>query len=240
MNYEDIKFLPPNKVFSFYREDIKKDSPIEVLVDTHEPDTIFEALKGHGFMPIRKTLDVGDYVFEGGIAFERKSSDFLNFQDVLMKSKELLNTYSHAYLIIEQNIGTLLKLKNTYNRTSTSTNFAQLFGVIGSLSSIGMPPIFAQNQYFLVSIMASIVKKLLDTKDRTIGKIDNIRYATNSDYLKGVYLNLPGVGEKISEALLKKYSTLESLMSAKKEDLMNIENIGQGKAEKIYKFLHQE
>ncbi|MEM4066484.1 MAG: helix-hairpin-helix domain-containing protein [Candidatus Micrarchaeaceae archaeon] len=240
-NFDEIKFLPPSKIFSYYRQDIKGAEPIEVLVDTHEPEEIFKALEGYGFAPKRKTLDVGDYVFEGGIAFERKSGDFINFGDVILKAQELKSTYPFAYLVVESNLGALLKSKNRYSHmNSSTTNFEQLFGTVAALAAFGVPPLFCQNQYFLVKIMATIVKKLLDTKDRELGKIDGIRYATDKDYIFGMYLNLPGVGRKLAENIMKVYPTIESLMSASKEDFEKIDKIGPGKAAKIYNLLHKK
>jgi ERCC4-type nuclease len=238
-NFDEIKFLPPEKLFSFYRQEIKGDSPIEVLVDTREPQEIFDALAGYGFVPKRKMLDVGDYVFEGGIAFERKAGDFLNFGDVILKSQELIASYPRPYLIVELNVGTILRSSNRYSQKGSSTNFEQLFGTIGRLGAIGVPPIFCQNQYFLVKTMVEIVKKSLDTKDTALGKIDGLRYSTDSDYLRGMYLNLPGVGHVLADSLLKKYPKLELLMAATKEDLQSIDKIGRGKADNIFRVLHQ-
>ncbi len=238
MLYDDLCFLPPKKLFAYYRADVKHDEKIKVLVDTHEPENIAEMLSNLNYEVIRKTLDVGDYVFEGGIAFERKSTDFNNYSDVLVKAKELKSVYyDSAYLIVENNLTTLLKLKNNYNN-NYKANENQLIGLIGALASIGMQPIFAQNSYFAVRIMDNIVKKSLDLKDREILQIDNIRYATDKDYLRGIYMNLPGVGNKIADELLKIAPNLETLMSLSIEDLMKVNNIGKTKANKIYTFLH--
>jgi ERCC4-type nuclease len=240
MEFDDIKFLPPEKIFSFYRQVVKGEAPISVMVDTHEPQEIFDALSGYGFAPIRKTLDVGDYVFEGGIAFERKAGDFLNFGDVILKSQELVMTYPHPFLIVEANIGSLLKAKNYYSKGLSSTNFEQLFGTVGRLGDIGVPPLFCQNQYFLVKTMVEIVKKILDTKNTSLGKLDGLRYTTDDDYLRGMYLNLPGVGQVIANSLLKKFPSLEELMGASKEDLQAIDKLGKVKVDKIYKILHRK
>ncbi len=239
MLYDEICFLPqPRKIFAYYRNDIKKDEKIKVLVDTHEPDNITEMLSNMNYEVIRKTLDVGDYIFEGGIAFERKSTDFNNYSDVLTKAKELKSVYHDtAYLIVENSLTALLKIKNNYNK-NYKANENQIIGLIGALASIGMTPIFAQNSYFAVRIMDNIVKKSLDLKDRELLQIDNIRYATDKDYLRGMYMNLPGVGSKIADELLKIAPNLEKLMSLSIDDLMKINNIGKVKANKIYSFLH--
>jgi Fanconi anemia group M protein len=240
MLYDDICFLPPKKLFSYYRADVKKDSKIKVLVDTHEPDNIAEMLTSLGYEVIHKTLDVGDYIFEGGIAFERKSTDFNNYNDVLTKALELKSIYpDSSYLIVESNLTALLKIKNNYNNNYKS-NENQLIGLLGALASVNIPPIFVQNTYFAVRVMDSIVKKSLDLKDREILKIDNIRYATDKDYLRGIYLNLPGVGRKIADKLLEVAPNLEALMALSVDDLMKIENIGKLKANKIYSFLHPQ
>ncbi|MEM3844962.1 MAG: helix-hairpin-helix domain-containing protein, partial [Candidatus Parvarchaeota archaeon] len=207
------------------------------IVDSHEPQSIADKLRSLGYNVTIKELDVGDYVFEGGIAFERKSLDFLSYSDVITKCMELKQVYPHPFLIVEQNVNYLMKVGNKYGSVKSSIVYSQIFGAIASLALRGIPPIFVGEQSNLIYLMDRIVSKFYDGKDRENFTIENIRVAKGEDYTLGMYLNLPGVGKEIAERIIKKYPSVMDLINAKLEDLEEIEGIGKVKARNIYNTL---
>ncbi len=53
-------------------------------------------------------------------------------------------------------------------------------------------------------------------------------------------LGIPNVGIKTAKDLVKKYKSLENIKNAKKEELVEIRDIGEVVAEEIYKFFHDD
>jgi len=74
-------------------------------------------------------------------------------------------------------------------------------------------------------------QNLIDALDKSKDcKLDSFIYA----------LGIPNVGIKTAKDLVKKYKSLENLRKAKKEDLVEIRDIGDIVAEEIYKFFHDD
>lgn len=243
LTYSDIKFNPPNKTFAYMRQIMLNNGAlvgdsIDLLVDTHEPPEIANAFKKLGYNVKYKTLEVADYLFEGGIAFERKSSDFTNFQDVITKSREIRDTFKKSYLIVEKNIGQLIMNKRAYGKTPFDVLDNQFAGLIARLSIEKMTPIFCHTREFMINVMDRIVRKELELDDfEDAGRIAGFRVATSEDYTMALYVNIPGIGNKFAELMIEKYPSMDKLMKASIEELTEIEGIGNVRATKIYNSL---
>jgi ERCC4-type nuclease len=243
LGYSDIKFNPPKKSFAYMRQIMLNNgtlvgNSIDLLVDTHEPPEIANAFKKLGYNVKYQTLEVADYLFEGGIAFERKSSDFTNFADVITKAREIKETFPKSYLIVDKDIKQLIMSKRMYGKTPFDVVDNQFAGLIARLSIEGMHPIFCHSQEFMVNVMDRIVRKELDLDDfDTVGKIAGFRIATSEDYTMALYVNIPGIGGKFALKILEKYPSMDKLMKASIEELTEIEGIGTGRATKIYNSL---
>ena len=235
MDYEDIKFNPPQNVFKLYREAVKKGQPYSALVDTRESDKREELVQKEGFTTQRKQLDVGDYVFEGGTAFEYKAGDFANFADVLTKARELKQTYKYAYVAIAGDFKGFVY--NRFGKREMWQILPQLTGLVSTLVAEGIPPVFASSEYFAVKTMCAIARKNLEIEP-TIHSIANIRVASDTDYTKAMYVNLPGIGGQIATKLMSVYPDMDALMKADFRDLGKVDGIGRTKALKIYHLLH--
>lgn len=243
LSYSDIEFNPKGDIFSFFRNYLTQkdilDGKIDVLVDKREPAKYGIKLKNLGYNVEYRTLEIGDYVFEGGIAFERKKFDFLNFKDVLQKAMELKKIYRYPYLIVEGDIRNISFQKGFYGKPNYSLG-AQMSGLISSLVVRGMTPIFCSDFDHFFQIMEGIVKKHLDGKDRENDyKIEGFRIANGPDYTRAMYANLPNVGPKTADSLYEKYRTISELIKAKIDDLQEIDGIGKKTAEEIFKILHK-
>ena len=245
MNYDQIKFNPTDsQIFSYYRQDlieagaIKDD--IEVLIDTREGRSDVEPIlvEEGAIVAGKKELDVGDYGFTGGTWFERKSFDFLNFGDVIMKASELVSMYPHPYVITDISMDKLIAILSKRTTRPYGQIHNQMIGVVASLAVRGVPPIFCPDKRTMVRTMISIARKHLDTKDREITKLQGARIATADDYLMGMYLNLPGIGRTLAEKLKEKFPTLKALVNATEEDFTSIPKIGGVKAKKILEIIN--
>ena len=241
MSYDDIKFNPKGDLFLTLRQmmiDKYGDATIDAIVDSHEPKENVTELQNRGFNVEVKQLEIGDYVFEGGIAFERKKNDFLNYNDVIQKAMELKKVFKHPYLIVEGDMKNLLYVHSMYSTMQMGASIKQTAGLVSSLCVRGIPPIFTTNRSNMFDIMQGIVTKHLDGKDRKNDrKIEGFRVVTNTDLTLALYMNLPGVSYNIAELLKEKYPTMVDLLKAEPEDLMSIDKIGQKRANGIYNAL---
>ena len=209
----------------------------ELFIDTRERKEFTSMFKNYGYEVKNKQLSVGDYAI-GDVGFEHKYTDFLDFEDVLMKCKELQYAYKYPILIVELSMEKLLELSKKYGNSKWKE--AAFFGLVGSLTERGIPPIFTGNKTLMVQTMHSIIKKHFDGISRpTLTEIPQKRIATDKDSLLGVYMNLPTIGYELAKALLEKFPSLSNLINATKYDLMTIQGIGEGRAMKVYEFLHK-
>lgn len=245
LNYDQIKFNPPDgKMFSYYRQDLIESKVIsdvlEVVIDVREGRSDTESMFPEEGASIagKFEFDVGDYGFTGGTWFERKSFDFLNFGDVILKASELAATYPHPYVITDISMDKLIAILSKRTSRPYGQIHNQMIGVVASLAVRGVPPIFCPDKRTMVRTMIAIAKKNLDTKDREITRLQGARIATADDYLMGMYLNLPGVGRTLAEKLKEKYPTLKSLVGATESDLTSIPKIGSVKAKKILELIN--
>jgi ERCC4-type nuclease len=209
----------------------------ELVIDTRERKEFTQMFKNYGYEVKNKQLSVGDYAI-GDLGFEHKYTDFLDFEDVLMKCKELQYAYKYPILIVELSMEKLLDLSKKYGNSKWKE--ATFFGLVGSLTERGIPPIFTGNKTLMVQTMHSIIKKHFDGISRPIlTEIPQKRIATDKDSLLGVYMNLPTIGYELAKVLLEKFPSLSNLLNATKYDLMTIRGIGEGRAMKVYEFLHK-
>ena len=242
MNYNDIKFNPKN-IFAYYRQDLIDQNLIndqlEVIIDTREKKSEIADIFLEEKINIQEmTLDVADYLFVGGTAFERKSFDFLNYSDVITKASELVFTYPYPYLIVDMPLEKLIAISVKKLHKSYGEILNHMIGLIASLSVRGVPPIFCIDKRTMVRIMISIAKKNLDTKNRLIEKLQGRRNTSNNDAIQGMYANIPGIGNKLAIQLQKQYPTLKLLANATIDDLIKIDKIGRKKAEEIIKIIN--
>ena len=210
------------------------------MVDVREKDDkIVEMISKEGAELAGKyEFDVGDYGFVGGTWFERKSFDFINFGHLIDQAEEMVLTYPHPYIIVDTPLSTLIAIISKRMGRPYAQLQSQIIGVIASLASRGVAPIFCPDKSTMARVMVEIAKKNIDTKSREINKLQGIRFASHDDYLTAIYLNLPGVGRKLAGELKAKYPNLKSLVNTNIDDLTSIPKIGQTKAKKILEVIN--
>ncbi len=245
MNYENIKFNPPNtEMFAIYRADLIEAGLIQDTLDTafdvreSRSGTEGILIEEGANITFRGEIEVGDYGFIGGTWFERKSFDMMNFGDVILKASELVATYPKPYLITDISLDKLTAILSKRTSRPFGNILNQFVGMIASLSVRGVPPIFCPDKRTMVRTMIAIAKKNIDLKDREITRLQGARIATADDYITGIYLNLPGVGRTLAAKLKEKYPNLKTLVQATEEELTSIPKIGSVKAKKILNIIN--
>ncbi len=201
-------------------------------VDYREPMDIVELLERRsGERVLRANLEVGDYR-HGEVGFERKSMDFLRFDDVLAKASELLKFYEKAYLVVDVSLEELVAEAQARGRRYLSG----LFGTIGALASMGIPPIFAGSREALVEVMISIARKAGEEREILLRPIKT-RPVSMDDWRINVLIGLPLVSVKRARALLLHFGSIRRLANASASEIMKVEGIGEKIAKKIHEIM---
>src|SRR3990167_1270123 len=128
-------------------------------VDLREPQEMIDRFPGADVT----TLDVGDYLYDNQVGFERKAGDFLNFERTIGECTELSLAYPFHFLVVE---GTLPQVVSQASKIYSRPMLMPLLGMCASLAVRGVPPIFCGKQEFMVLLMERVAVKCLDDKSR--------------------------------------------------------------------------
>ena len=209
---------------------------IKVIVDYHEPTKIAEQLKKKGFDVEIQNLEIGDYVLpDYNLGIERKSSDFQNIGDVIMKSTELSKSFKYHYLLVEDNFPAVI---SKANRRIGRNMYFSFIGATASLSVRGTPPLFLGNQTNLINVMSRIFDKISDGKDR-LSEVEALRPVPKSDDIAiRVLTGFEGIGRGTAEKILEHYHNLYEFFNTDMIELTSIKGIGKEKANKIWNIIH--
>jgi Fanconi anemia group M protein len=174
---------------------------------------------------------VGDYIC-GVVGVERKSDDFLDFDRVVMQAKELkANFGDKAYLIVECNLDELVeKSKEHFHQDMTNS----ILGMVASLAArVGIVPLFLSNEKYMAYVMKGIFEKGNDGK-----KVENIKpirpRETKHDREVHVICGYQNIDHILAERLLNHFGSIQAIVMATKEQLMEVEGIGDIKAQQIF------
>ena len=174
--------------------------PTGWVVDTREPPEIQEYFRRLGAKV--SILEVGDFVFNDVVGFERKSSDFLGFDRMLSQTHELVRRYPSAFLLVEKNLDELII---EANRLHTPTALNHVMGVIASLCVRGTVPLFCSNQGILTMLAERIAKKATDSKDRDVITDLRTRQFSADSVALSILLGFPGLGIRRAQTVVEYY-----------------------------------
>jgi len=204
---------------------------LRVIVDIHEPKEIIEKLERLLVPTMVKSITPGDYII-GDVGIERKS--IYDFHQSIIKRRifeqiaRLNEAYGRSILIIEGDLNQLYKERD----------YRPYIGAIVAITvDLKTPIIFTRNKdetaYALRSIWSRMVKK---------GEITTIRYKPKildeNERKLFILQGFPDVGPKLAERILLRFRTLKNFFNASIDQLMNVEGIGEKKAEEIYKLIN--
>jgi len=208
--------------------------PKKWKVDIREPQEMIDRFpEGQ-----RTTLDVGDYLYDDKVGFERKSKDFLDFKRVLASAGELTLAYPFAYLLVE---GSLTGYVSMATKLFKRPMLMPILGMVSSLGVRGCPPFFCGNQEFLHIIMKKLAEKALDGKDRVEWRSIKVRPdISDEDITANMLVGLPGLGQKRAKALVAAFgpgkNTLETLVH-NPERMLEVDGVGKGTLDMVKKRL---
>ena len=204
---------------------------INIIADFREvPSKLPEILEEHGANVKRSQLKTGDYIINNEIIIERKSrEDFILsiIQGRLFSQcAKMKKTDKHIILLIEG---------NPYN-TKHDIDRQAIKGAILSVSLCWQIPII-----YSTDVNDSAHTMIMAARQLLKENYSHFKSPRNSKNFnkKAIYFlqGLPAVGPVLAKALLEKFDTIENVILADEEELLEIEGLGKKKAKLIREFL---
>jgi len=204
---------------------------VEVIVDHREFGSgVTHELYRSGVKIITASLDAGDYIVSDRVAIERKSTD--DFQNsvmdgrIFMQAKALCNLYPVPIMIVEGEIF----------ETGRVHDSAIAGAIVSLLADFRIPVIFSTSPKETARLIRAIAHA-----EQTPGRKPVLRYGkgkfTTSEWQRFVVEGLPLISAVIAERLLDRFGSVRAIANASKEELMQVEGIGEKRAEEIVRLM---
>ncbi len=209
------------------RKDTDKEN-IDIVVDKREPSSIRRVLDRNSKLTL-ETLDVGDFVLSERVAVERKEvKDFISSikdQRLFEQARELKSNYVRSFFILEGSPEDLYK---------SGIHPQAIRGALSSLTiDFGISVLFTENQEKTAKLLLAASKREQQEKQREIQIHGEKETTTLPEQQKYVIASIAEVGSVTAESLLKHFNTVENVINASYEELIEVEGIGDKTAKKI-------
>ena len=213
------------------------DTPITILIDDREragpvPD---ELTRSEWFAPEVRRLEVGDYLVDGRLLFERKT-----LTDLAQSIKQG-RLFDQALRLAESPLRAALILEGT--TADLRTNGMRWEAVQGALVTvslfIGLPLLRARSPRETVRTMEFAA---LQSRAIASGALPRRgRRPKGKSALQGYILQgLPGVGPERAHRLLDHFGNVRAVMTADRDELVSVSGIGKCTARKIVWAVEEE
>lgn len=206
---------------------------VKIIVDKRERNLdILEGLSGSGVLINFAQLPVGDYVLSDRMCVERKT--VRDFEHSIINARlfdqveRLEHTYKKPILLLEG------------DESEFRMNPNVVLGAIISLySDYNVQVIRSRDTAETVSTIARLAEREQEER-REPRMLGSKRAFTNSQWQILILSAIPGIGPKLARSLISHFKTIKNVVSAEPDELMEVEKIGEKKAEKIYEILNAE
>ncbi|NHN41722.1 DEAD/DEAH box helicase [Halorubellus sp. JP-L1] len=216
------------------------DGGVEVVVDQREMDSSIprELSKREGVTTRLETLSVGDYVLSDRVVAERKSVD--DFLDTLTGGDrsmfEQLGDASRHYsrpVVVLEGEGSL------YGRRNVHPNAIR--GALASLAvDFGVSVLRTQSEADTMELLSVIAEREQEAEDREVSVHGEKASKTLVEQQEYVVSSIADVGPVTARSLLEHFSTVEAVMTARQDDLEEVDGVGAVTAERIREVVGSE
>ncbi|SMO84730.1 DEAD/DEAH box helicase [Halorubrum cibi] len=208
------------------------DDGVEVVIDQRELDSSIakDLSTRDGLLTRLETLAVGDYVLSDRVAVERKSA--ADFVDSMLDSDrsmfeqvgELSRAYARPVLVVE---GT-----NLYGQRDIDPNAIR--GALASLAvDFGISVLRTEGETDTTELLATIARREQETRDREVSVHGEKTTKTRAEQQEYVVSAIADIGPVTARALLEYFGSVEDVMTAPEDDLLEVEGVGPVTAERI-------
>jgi len=215
------------------------DEGVEVVVDQRELDSSIakDLSTRDGLLTRLETLAVGDYVLSDRVAVERKSAaDFVDSmldadRSLFEQIGELSRAYARPVLIVE---GT-----NLYGQRDIDPNAIR--GALASLAvDFDVSVLRTEGETDTAELLATIARREQETRDREVSVHGEKTTKTRTEQQEYVVSSIADIGPVTARSLLEHFGTVEAVMTAREDDLLDVDGVGSVTAERIREVVGSE
>ncbi|ERH02653.1 MAG: ERCC4-like helicase [Halonotius sp. J07HN6] len=205
---------------------------VEIVADQRELEsTVARDLSKRDEITTRlETLAVGDYVLSDRVAVERKSvADFLDTltggeRSMFEQVGDLVRNYSRPIVLIEGD--------DLYGERNLHPN-----AIRGALSSLAVDfnasVLRTDGESETAELLATIARREQETRDREVSVHGEKSSKTLAEQQEYVVASIADIGPVTARSLLEHFRTVEAVMTAREDDLLAVDGVGEVTAEKI-------
>ncbi|MGQ0796290.1 MAG: ERCC4 domain-containing protein, partial [Methanobacteriota archaeon] len=199
---------------------------IPLVMDSNEPEDLFDRLRDLGVEVERRKIAPGDYVV-GPIGIERKSlSDF--FGSIVKKRlfeqvRRLKEAYPRPLVLLEGDLAEI----------STFRHPQSLLGALVALEVTERVPVLTTADKDQTALLLSVIWRRQDKAAASYGLRHKPKEMSLDERQRFLVEGLPSVGETLSHALLERFGSVRAVFNASEDDLKRVPKIGDVKAAEI-------
>jgi len=204
---------------------------MKIIVDHREMRCgVAEALRKLGADIEITTMEVGDYVVSDRVAFERKTVDdlfatLLERRELFSQLADLARSYRLPILIIEG--------EDPFFFSGRRMHPAAVQGFLNTIALMRIPTLYTLNEAETAQVIGMIAAKEQEDKNRHVNLHGKRSRLSQSEAKAYTLSSIPGVGPTVAGNLLRHFGSVENVMTAPREELMKVERVGAGIAERI-------
>ncbi|GAB6879638.1 hypothetical protein JCM17823_19120 [Halorubrum gandharaense] len=205
---------------------------VEVVVDQRELDSgIAKDLSTRdGVVTRLETLAVGDYVLSDRVAIERKSAaDFVDSmldsdRSMFQQVGELSRAYARPVMVVEGS--------SLYEQRDLNPNAIR--GALASLAvDFDVSVLRTEDAGDTAELLETIARREQETRDREVSAHGEKTTKTLAEQQEYVVSSIADIGPVTARSLLEHFGTVEGVMTAREDDLLEVSGVGSVTAERI-------
>jgi Fanconi anemia group M protein len=212
---------------------------VEVVIDQRELESsIARDLSLRDAVDTRlETLAVGDYVLSDRVVVERKSvADFLDTlvggdRSMFEQVGDMARHYARPVVVLEGG--------GLYSERDVHPN-----AIRGALSSLAIDfdasVLRTEDEDGTAELLATIARREQETGDREVSVHGEKQSRTLAEQQEYVVSSIADVGPVTARSLLAEFGTVEAVMTAREDDLLAAEGVGEVTAERIREVVGSE
>ncbi len=206
---------------------------VKIIVDKRERNLdILEGLSGSGILLKFAQLPVGDYILSDRMCVERKTVSDFEHSIINARLFDQVERLDHTFK------KPLLLLEGEDSEFTMNPNVV-LGAIISLYSDYNVQVIRSRGASETVSTLARLAEREQGER-RAPRMLGSKRAFTNSQWQLLILSSIPGIGPTLAKSLISRFKTIKNVVSAEPDALMQVEKIGEKKAEKIYEILNAE
>jgi Fanconi anemia group M protein len=210
----------------------RDDDAVEIVVDQRELDSSIarDLSKREGVETRLETLAVGDYVLSDRVAVERKSvADFLDTlvggdRSLFEQAGDLSRAYARPILILEG--GGLYEERNIHP--------GAIRGALASLAvDFDVSVLQTRDEADTAELLETIASREQTDRDREVSVHGGKSAKTLAEQQEYVVSAIADIGPVTARNLLEEFGSVEAVMTAREEDLLDAPGVGAVTAERV-------